>query len=86
MLAPYAPVMLLSGTGVAGEEDSQRGGAGNTAAQGPDLENIGESFGLSDEDLFMANCSLVGSVFDELAINALDGCTAESAESISLFP
>lgn len=84
MLAPYAPVMLLNGSGVVGEEDSQRG-PGNTATQGPDLENIGESFGLSDEDLFMANCSLVGSVFDELAINALDACTPESAESISLF-
>lgn len=74
MLAPYAPAMLLGGTldvvakGCAQQQQVAHQAQGQVQhPHHPDLEAIGHSFGLSDEDLFIANCSIVGSVFDELA-------------------
>lgn len=91
MLTPYAPSMSLNGA--VGEVDAKQ------PAVQPALEAIGESFGLSNEDVFISSCP-IEDVIDQLTNNDyvighldqcptergnVDQCGAESTESITLF-
>lgn len=91
MFTPYAPSMSLNGA--LGEEDTKQ------PAVQPALEAIGESFGLSNEDVFISSCPIEDVIdqltSDDYTINHLDQCNterasvdqcgAESTESITLF-
>lgn len=92
ILTPCTPSMSLNST--LGEGDSKQ----QPAVQ-PALEAIGESFGLSTEDVFISACP-IEDVIDQLTNNDytmghldqcnaeradVDHCGAESSESITLF-
>lgn len=100
MLAPNAPAMLLSGgNGARGgglqqqqqhaQQQQQQGQQQqqSNAESGSEGGSVGEGFGLTDEDMFMGNCTFEEMLDDlaseEYGLNGLDNESA--AESIGLF-